>query len=429
MNIFRTSYSRKFYWLYSRLKAGIKAIVVSRKKQGILILYLAIVLITWVNRITLWGSEYASRFERALLYLGLNAYYIIGLVAILLIFGQTIKDYLLQKQLLRIGMVNSLGEVPILLEYMEHIGQIKVTFDSAGIPVTKWEDKVLELENSLDMSISRIELKGNNHIILIEGCRGILDYSEKIVWEKQYQTYDSILRLGECMRKPVYLDLQKHSHILIGGATGSGKTWLLKLILLQCINKQYQVFIADFKGGIDYPSVWHKRCKFVVDENDALACLVNLCNEIRVRQTYFQNKECRNLDMYNHLTGDNLPTIVFSCDEIGELLDTTGLEKDQKEIRKQIAGKINTIARLGRAFGIHLVLATQRPDAEILSGQTKNNITYRICGRADNVLSRIILDISDASDRIPTDAEGVFLNQDGIVFKSYVLNETKDFLV
>lgn len=410
MNIFKTNYSRRYYWLYCRLKAGIKAIVVCRKKQGILILYIAIILFTWVNRITFWGGDYANKLERALLNLSLNAYYIIGLVAILLLFGQTIKDYILHKQLLRIGMVNSLGEVPILLEYIEHTDQIIVTFDSAGIPVTKWDDKVLELENSLDMSISKIELKGNNLVILIEGCKGIIDFSENIVWDKQYQTYDTILRLGECMRKPVYLDMRKHAHILIGGATGSGKTWLLKLILLQCINKQYQVFIADFKGGIDYPSVWHKRCKFVVDEDDALVCLENLCNEIRVRQTCFQVKECRNLDMYNHLTGDNLPTIVFSCDEIGELLDTTGLEKVQREIRKQIAGKINTIARLGRAFGIHLVLATQRPDAEILSGQTKNNITYRICGRADDVLSRIILDTSDASDRIPTDAEGVFLN-------------------
>ena len=96
---------------------------------------------------------------------------------------------------------------------------------------------------------------------------------------------------------------------------------------------------------------------------------------------------------------------------------------------KQIQKNINTIARLGRAFGIHLILATQRPDANILNGQIKNNISYKICGRADQVLSQIILDSTDASINIPSDAQGLFINQDGIVFKSYIFDEDKDILV
>ena len=68
---------------------------------------------------------------------------------------------------------------------------------------------------------------------------------------------------------------------------------------------------------------------------------------------------------------------------------------------------------------IHLILTTQRPDSTILNGQIKNNINCRICGRADNVLSMIILDKTDAADLIPEDAQGRFILQDGTVFQAY----------
>ena len=85
------------------------------------------------------------------------------------------------------------------------------------------------------------------------------------------------------------------------------------------------------------------------------------------------------------------------------------------------------IARQGRAFGIHLILATQRPDATILTGQIRNNIDCRICGRADNVLSQIILDSTEAADRIPKDAQGRFLKHDGTVFQGYLFDENTAF--
>ena len=77
----------------------------------------------------------------------------------------------------------------------------------------------------------------------------------------------------------------------------------------------------------------------------------------------------------------------------------------------------------GRAFGIHLILATQRPDANILSGQIKNNVNCRICGRADTVLSQIILDNTSAAEQIPKDARGRFLLHDATVFQAYWFDE------
>ena len=77
------------------------------------------------------------------------------------------------------------------------------------------------------------------------------------------------------------------------------------------------------------------------------------------------------------------------------------------------------IARQGRAFGIHLILATQRPDANIIPGQIKNNIDFRVCGRADNVLSQIVLDNTDANSKIPKDSQGRFLTNSNTVFQAY----------
>ena len=97
--------------------------------------------------------------------------------------------------------------------------------------------------------------------------------------------------------------------------------------------------------------------------------------------------------------------------------------KEQKETVSKIESRLSVIARQGRAFGIHLILATQRPDANILSGQIKNNVNCRICGRADTVLSQIILDNTSAAEQIPKDARGRFLLHDGTVFQAYWFDE------
>ena len=89
----------------------------------------------------------------------------------------------------------------------------------------------------------------------------------------------------------------------------------------------------------------------------------------------------------------------------------------------KIEGKLSIIARQGRAFGIHLILATQRPDANILSGQIRNNIGYRICGRSDYVLSQIILDNTEAADKIPKDSQGLFVNHEGMVFRAFYFDD------
>ena len=129
------------------------------------------------------------------------------------------------------------------------------------------------------------------------------------------------------------------------------------------------------------------------------------------------------IDRYNRATGKGLERLIFACDEVAEVLDRTGADSERKKLLGQIENRLATIARLGRAFGIHLILATQRPDANIIPGQIKNNMDFRVCGRADSVLSQIILDNTSAADQIPKDARGRFITGDGTVFQGYLFDE------
>ena len=159
------------------------------------------------------------------------------------------------------------------------------------------------------------------------------------------------------------------------------------------------------------------------DEQATLELLTELTEELERRKKLFASAGLPNIDSYNAVQKEPLKRHIFACDEIAEMLDKTGLTKEQKETVSKIESRLAMIARQGRAFGIHLILATQRPDANILSGQIKNNINCRICGRADTVLSQIILDNTAAADQIPKDARGRFLLHDGTVFQAYWFDE------
>lgn len=193
---------------------------------------------------------------------------------------------------------------------------------------------------------------------------------------------------------------------------------------MQAVKKNAVVSIADFKGGVDFPSVWHDKCKMCFDEDNLSQLLTELVDELQRRKVLFRNNECHNLDEYNKRIGKALQRYIFACDEVAEILDKTGLTKEQKDKVSLIESKLSVIARQGRAFGIHLILATQRPDANILSGQIRNNIDCRVCGRADNVLSQIILDSTAAAEQIPKDAAGRFLLHDGTIFQAFWFDDT-----
>ena len=157
-------------------------------------------------------------------------------------------------------------------------------------------------------------------------------------------------------------------------------------------------------------------------ETDLLDLLDGLVDELNRRKALFGAEGHPNLGAYNKAKGDHLPRLIFACDEVAEVLDKTGADSERKKLLAQIENRLATIARLGRAFGVHLILATQRPDVNILPGQIKNNLDFRVCGRAESVLSGIILGNSTADEQIPKDARGRFITGDGVVFQGYLID-------
>lgn len=355
-------------------------------------------------------------------------YLIVAGIAVTILILMPIGKRSVQDQLKSIGLVNHAEAVPELKSKRKDKQNHKISiweFTSQGIPLKVWKDKKEAIETALDITIVKMKNGSGKSRVLIHAVPAVSDLPEMIKWKNKFLSDQSfILNLGESFTGPVTVDLARVPHILLGGATGSGKSVLLKLLLMQANKKGANVCIADFKGGVDFPPVWHKECRMCFEEQSTLELLTELTEELERRKQLLKASGLPNIDHHNAATGENLQRYIFACDELAEMLDKTGLTKEQKETVGKIEGLLGTIARQGRAFGIHLILATQRPDSTILNGQIKNNINCRICGRADNVLSMIILDKTDAADQIPEDAQGRFLLHDGTMFQAYWYDDT-----
>lgn len=413
-----------------RLKNGARTLKNSKLHKIIFCTYFLFTLLVWdESSISFLNDGIVSvpPLTIALVKLTLPLMLIGGSIALLILFGTPLGTRRITNELRRVGLTNKAGETPILLSKLKDEKQEKVTileFAAVGIPMCEWEDKKANIESGLNVHIVKLKEGKNKRTILLYTVSADNQLLSKIQWNEKYLIDDSsTLVLGESHLGLVTVDLSKIPHILLGGSTGSGKSVLLKLLLMQMVKKNAVVNIADFKGGVDFPKIWHGKCRMCFEEDTLVELLTELVEELEARKVIFRKCGCPNIDEYNQQTGANLKRYVFACDEVAEVLDKVGLTKEQKEKVSLIESKLSIIARQGRAFGIHLILATQRPDANILSGQIRNNIDCRVCGRADMVLSQIILDDTSAADLIPKDAAGRFLLHDGTMFQAYIFDE------
>ena len=425
--------SQKKYFFH-RLRNGCRAVWKNTVHKIILIFFYPAAILIWYlfkRNLGLEDIPLISPVFIVLVDLMLPALLIGGTFFILILFGTPRGFDRTASELHRIGMTNSAGEVPMLLtrtQDKKHSNVEILEFDAVGIPLTEWEKERGYIEAALNVNIVKIiEGRDKRHILLhvVPADSGLSDFIE---WNDSYLTDDdSTLVLGKSQLGLESVDLSKIPHILLGGSTGSGKSILLKVLLVQSLKKNSLVSIADFKGGVDYPRVWHDKCKMCFDEETLLLILTELTEELQRRKTLFREVGCANIGDYNKQSAVPLQRHIFACDEVAEVLDKTGLTKEQKERIGLIENRLSMIARQGRAFGIHLILATQRPDANILSGQIRNNIDCRVCGRADTILSQIILDNITAAEQIPKDKAGRFILHDGTVFQGFWIDETNIF--
>lgn len=365
----------------------------------------------------------AHNVNRALL----PIYAIAGLLILIVLFGFPKGAIKASRALARAGIVNAAGEAPMLLSVRRGNADIRThryEFDADDLPLSYWQDHQAEIEAALNISIISIQCSRGKHriwIFCVPATGAIPDFVE--LDSAIMPARDSVLALGEGLAGQMTVDLAKTAHLLIAGNSGSGKTVLMRSLLYQAVEKYHQVYIIDFKGGIDFTQWWHENCHLSYAEESALATMNKLVDKLNERMHTLKVNGCNNIDTYREKCGIDWPRIIVAFDEIAEAMDKTGADKDRKAYIAELERCLTTISRLGRACGIHLIVGVQRPDVNAVPPQIKTNLSYRCCSRADNVLSMIALDNTRAADEIPKDSQGRFIDGEGNVFQAYYLDD------
>lgn len=340
--------------------------------------------------------------------------------------GQTDKKQAEYRKIFeRIGFRAKDNSLPVYAEEYQD-GKLKVLVFQSVIPLQEWRNAKSRLETGLDCNILKIEYGKGKRIIKVTTVPSECVIPEKILWRDNYTSSESgIMTVGQGALKNITFNLNRTPHVLIAGETGSGKSVILRCLLWQMICQGARVYMFDFKGGVEFGKQYEKYGEVVTDRKRALEILEALFYENQYRLTVFRDLEVKNLPEYNKKTGQNLCRIGLFCDEIGEMMDKKGIAKEEKELFEKIEGRLSSLARLSRATGINLFLGVQRPDANILPGQIKNNIPVRISGRfADKAASEIVLGNTDANN-LP-DIKGRFLYRMGneiVEFQAYLFED------
>lgn len=221
----------------------------------------------------------------------------------------------------------------------------------------------------------------------------------EILLSSQFKAQKSKLGLAlgrDVAGEPVAIDLEKMPHLMIAGATGSGKSVCINSIITSLLfnnsPSDLRLMLVDPKRVelIGYNDVPHLLTPVVVDVDKTVSALKWTVWEMERRYKMFSELSRRNISAYNAAPGPEgkLPFIVIIIDELADLMATSS---------KEVEGSVVRIAQMARATGIHLIIATQRPSVDVLTGLIKANINSRLAfATASQVDSRTILDMSGA---------------------------------
>jgi len=305
---------------------------------------------------------------------------------------------------------------------------IKRTLQTFGIPVEMSEinigptvtqytlkpaegiklSKITTLQNDLALALAsptiRIEapipgrslvgIEIGNKKRAVVGLREILDTDEF-----KASAAPLLMALGKDVKGiPSFADLAEMPHLLVGGTTGSGKTICLNSIILSLLYRnspeEMKLVLVDPKR-VEFPvysNLEHLLCPVIYDATQTLVALKWLVGEMERRFTVLAAGHSRDIGSYNEKMEKKeepkLPYIVLIIDELADLMSVKG---------KEIESYVVRLAQMSRATGIHLILATQRPSVEVITGLIKANITSRIALKVGSLIdSRTILDASGA---------------------------------
>ena len=325
--------------------------------------------------------------------------------------------------------------VQALRNFGVEISSIKAT---VGPTITLYEitpapgvriSKIRNLENDIALSLSALGIRiiapipGKGTVgIEVPNAHPKMVSMESIINSKKFQETDFELpmALGKTITNEIFMvDLVKMPHLLVAGATGQGKSVGLNAIITSLLYKKHpaelKLVMVDPKKvefSVYNPIVNHFLAQvegnedneepIITDVNKVVQTLKSLCVEMDTRYDLLKSAHARNIKEYNEkfkerrLNPKNghkfMPYIVVIIDEFGDLIMTAG-----KEIELPIA----RIAQLARAVGIHMIIATQRPTTNIITGTIKANFPARMAFKVSAMIdSRTILDRPGANQLV-----------------------------
>ena len=305
---------------------------------------------------------------------------------------------------------------------------VNATIENAfiGPTITKYElkleigtrvNKILQLQDDIKLALATADIRIEAPIpgkpyVGIEvpnqsaAMVGFKDVLKSLLSNSKYQHNPLVVALGKDVSgKPVFAQLDKMPHLLIAGATGSGKSvcvnTIISSILMRAKPDEVKLILVDPKKVelSIYNGIPHLLAPVVTDPKKAAAVLREVVAEMERRYDLFASVNARNIQGYNEFAKtynedhtdepkEILPYHVIILDEVADLMMVAS---------KDVEDCIMRISQMARAAGIHLIVATQRPSTDIITGVIKANIPSRIAfAVSSSIDSRTILDTSGA---------------------------------
>ncbi|MDL0088183.1 DNA translocase FtsK [Campylobacter sp. PS10] len=284
-----------------------------------------------------------------------------------------------------------------------YTGPIVTTFEFRPAPDVK-VSKILTLQDDLAMALKaqtiRIQapIPGKDVVgIEVPNQNTETIYLKEILDSEIFKNASSPLTMAlgkDIVGTPFVTDLKKLPHLLIAGTTGSGKSVGINAMLLSLLYRNspqtLRLMMIDPKmlEFSIYNDIPHLLTPVITQAKQAITALSNMVAEMERRYTIMSHTRTKNIESYNEKMkaegGEQLPYIVVIIDELADLMMTSG---------KDVELYIGRLAQMARASGIHLIVATQRPSVDVVTGLIKANlpsrVSYRVGQRVD---SKVILD-------------------------------------
>lgn len=264
---------------------------------------------------------------------------------------------------------------------------------------------IVNIQNDLKLALAAVNLRmeapipGKSAVGIEVANKKRYPVFLKEVLETKMSSDDKLLvAIGKDLNNSaVTISIDKMPHLLIAGATGSGKSVCINAIIMSLILRatpdEVKMILIDPKKVemLPYANMPHLLCPVVTDPKKASNALKKVVVEMDKRYDLFANNGVRNIDAYNKLEGkEKLCKLVVVIDELADLMLVAS---------KEVEESIQRITQLARAAGIYLIVATQRPSVDVITGVIKANIPSRIAFSVSSMVdSRTILDRAGAED-------------------------------